>query len=95
MTSVYDKNRMNYSFQKPESVKLVPTDLQQIPFDNQSYDEGRTMTLTFSSGGYYVDPQKSYISLAVSITGDNISPLAVNWGKGSCANLFRLYFDKE
>ena len=88
MTSVYDKNRMNYSFQKPESVKLVPTDLQQIPFDNQSYDEGRTMTLTFSSGGYYVDPQKSYISLAVSITGDNISPLAVNWGKGSCANLF-------
>ena len=88
MTSVYDKNRMNYSFQKPESVKLVPTDLQQIPFDDQSYDEGRTMTLTFSSGGYFVDPQKSYISLAVSITGNNVDPLAVNWGKGSVANLF-------
>ncbi len=94
MTTVYDKNRMNYSFAQPESVKLLPTDLQQIPFDDQSYDEGRTMTLTFSSGGYFVDPEKSYISLGVSITGNNIDPLAVNWGKGSCANLFggvRLY----
>ena len=88
MLSVYDKNRMDYTFQKPESVKLVPTDLQQIPFDDQSYDEGQTMTLTFSSGGYFVDPQKSYIALAVSITGNNLAPLAVNWGKGSCANLF-------
>ncbi len=87
-SSIYDKNRMNYDFQNNESVKLIPTDLQRIPFDNQRYEAQTTMTLTFSTGQYFLDPDKSYIDLGVSVTGDNSGPLAVNWGKGSVANLF-------
>jgi len=87
-SSIYDKNRMLYDYSQSESVKVVPTDLQQIPFDDQSYDEGQTMTITFSTGDYFLDPEKSYIQVGVGIVGNGVNPLSVNFGRGSCANLF-------
>ncbi len=86
--SIYSKNRMLYNYSQSESVKVVPTDLQQIPFDDQSYEEGQTMTITLSTGDYFVDPEKSYIQVSVGIVGNGTNPLAVNFGRGSCANLF-------
>jgi hypothetical protein len=87
-SSIYDKNRMLYDYAQSESVKVVPTDLQQIPFDDQSYEEGQTMTITFSTGDYFLDPEKSYIQVGVGIVGNGVNPLSVNFGRGSCANLF-------
>ncbi len=94
MTSILNKNRMEYNFKGNESTKLMPTDILQIPFDNNVYEGGDTMTFTFSSGKYFVDPQKSYLNLTVSVTGDNVAALKTNFGVGSATNLFggvRLY----
>jgi hypothetical protein len=85
---IYDKNRILYNFEQPESVKVVPTDLLQIPFDNKTYNEGDTAHLTITSGKYFVDPTKSYINIEVQITGDGVNPIQANFGRGSASNLF-------
>tara|TARA_B110000285_G_C15113389_1_gene612533 strand:- start:71 stop:1306 length:1236 start_codon:yes stop_codon:yes gene_type:complete len=85
---IYEQNRMLYDFKQSSSVKLLPTDLQIIPFDDQEYNFSDTMTATFTSGEYFLDPQKSYISVSIKVGGDDSGQLKLNFGRGSISNLW-------
>jgi hypothetical protein len=88
--AIYEENRVLYKFDKTnKSIKNVPTDIQQIPFDDQSYDFGQTMTASFSTGKYFVDTEKSYVNLEVELTGNGVDQFQANWGYGSANNLWR------
>jgi len=87
-TIIYDENRMLYDYKPSTSVKLIPTDLQQIPFDDQTYQFTDTMTATFTSGDYYVDSEKSYVSISIKVGSDDSETLKLNFGRGSIANLW-------
>jgi hypothetical protein len=87
--TIYEKNRILYKYNNAnESVKMVPTDVLQMPFDDQTYEFGSTMTASFSTGEYYVDATKSYVNIEVELTGDGVNPMQANWGYGSCSNLW-------
>ncbi len=86
---IYNQNRMIYDFKKSSSVKLEPTDLQNIPFDDQSYNFGDTMTATITSGDYFLDSQKSYVAVSIKIGGDDSGTLKLNFGRGSISNLWK------
>jgi len=87
--TIYSKNRILYKYNNAnESVKTVPTDILQMPFDDQTYEFGSTMTASFSTGEFFVDPNKSYIALEVELQGDDFNNLNANWGYGSANNLW-------
>ncbi len=87
--TIYKKNRILYKYNNAnESVKVVPTDILQMPFDDQTYEFGQTMTASFSTGEYFVDPAKSYVNIEVELQGDDLNNLNANWGYGSCSNLW-------
>ena len=67
LTNVYKNNRMLYRFQQPRSVKLEPTDILQQPFDDQSYKSNSTMTTSITSGKHFVDSDKSYLNLSITL----------------------------
>jgi hypothetical protein len=67
LNNVYKTNRMLYRFQQPRSVKLEPTDILQQPFDDQTYRSSSTMTTSITSGKHFVDPEKSYLNLAIRL----------------------------
>ena len=85
---IYEQNRMLYDFKKSSSVKLVPTDLQTIPFDDQVYNFSDTMTATFTTGEYFLDAEKTYVSVSIKVGGDDSGLLKLNFGRGSIANLW-------
>ena len=89
MTSILNKNRMDYRVEAPESNKLIPTDILQIPFDNDVYGMEQTMTFTLSSGKYFVDCDKSYLNVKVGVKGTGVGALNLNFGNGSVLNLFK------
>ena len=67
LNNVYEKNRMMYKFAQPRSVKLEPTDILQQPFDDQKYKSGSTMTTSLTTGKHFVDPDKSYLNIAIRL----------------------------
>ena len=86
---IYEKNRILYDFKQPDSVKLIPTDVQIVPFDDQTYEFSDTMTASFPTGDYFCDGDKSYLSVKIKITGnDPGESLKLNFGRGSIANLW-------
>lgn len=87
--TIYSKNRILYKYNNAnESVKVVPTDILQMPFDDQTYEFGSTMTASFSTGDFFVDSTKSYVNLEVELQGDDFNNLQASWGVGSANNLF-------
>ena len=67
LTNVYKTNRMLYKFAQPRSVKLEPTDILQQPFDDQTYRSGSTMTTSLTTGKHFLDSDKSYLNLSITL----------------------------
>lgn len=88
-SAILSRNRMEYSVSQPISVKTRPHDTILQYFERQSYKQNDTMIASLSSGKYYVDPEKSYISVNVEIGTSNLEPASGNFGSGSVANLFK------
>ena len=87
-TAILSRNRMTYEVSQPVSVKTRPHDTILQYFERQSYKQNDTMIASFSSGKYFLDPEKSYISVNVNISS-TAGDCEGNFGTGSIANLFK------
>ena len=58
-------------------MRLRPTDVIAIPFENQTYLEGETMICQFSTGEHFVDPTKSYVSVEVELESNDVTTITL------------------
>ncbi len=87
-TAILSRNRMTYEVSQPVSVKTRPHDTILQYFERQEYKQNDTMIASLSSGKFFVDPSKSYVSVNVAIETSGASASG-NFGSGSVANLFK------
>ena len=88
-TAILSRNRMSYEVSQPVSVKTRPYDTILQYFERQEYKQNDTMIASLSSGKYFLDPEKSYISVNVAIQVAAGQTGVANFSSGSCANLFK------
>ena len=60
---ILNRNRILYEVAQPLSVKTRPYDTIIQPFENQVYNQNETMLVDIPTGKYFVDPEKSYLSV--------------------------------
>ena len=87
--AILQRNRMSYEVSQPVSIKTRPHDTILQYFERQQYKQNDTMIASLATGKYFVDPEKSYISVNVAIATADGSPCTGNFGSGSVANLFK------
>lgn len=85
---ILNRNRILYEVAQPLSVKTRPYDTIIQPFENQVYNQNETMLAHIPSGKYFVDPEKSYLSVKIRAVQDDNSASA-SFGKGSLANIVK------
>ena len=86
-TQTLNRNRMLYEISQPLSVKTRPYDVIKQSFERQTYRGGDTMIVDLPSGKYFVDPEKSYLSVKIRCLSSGAS--SANFGQGSMGNLIR------
>jgi hypothetical protein len=84
-----NRNRMLYQVAQPLSIKTQPHSLIRQPFERQIYLENDTMIVQLPTGKFFVDPDKSYLSVKLRVYNNTNTTCEATFGGGSMANLIR------
>ena len=86
---ILNRNRILYEINQPLSVKTRAYDTIVQPFENQVYYGLETMIASLPTGKYYVDPEKSYVSVKIRCFNSGGTICSANFGTGSIGNIVR------